>query len=44
MNTIEQNIIERIKNWKKSLIDMTKRNRSLWYKPYRIGSLKLEKR
>ena len=42
MNKIEQNIIERISNWKKSLLDMTKRNRLLWYKPYRVGSLKFE--
>ena len=43
MNKVEQNIIERTNSWKKSLLDMTKRNRLLWYKPYRVGSLKLEK-
>lgn len=41
MNEIEKSIIGRINNWKKSLLDMTKRNRLLWYKPYRAGSLKL---
>lgn len=35
-------IQERIGGWKKSLLDMSKRNRLLWYKPYRVGSLKLE--
>lgn len=43
MNKVEQNIIERTNSWKKSLLDMTKRNRLLWYKPYRVGSLKFEK-
>ena len=44
MGLIENNINSRIESWKKSLLDMTKRNRLLWYKPYRVGSLKLEKR
>ena len=41
MGLIENNINNRIESWKKSLLDMTKRNRLLWYKPYRVGSLKL---
>lgn len=44
MGLIENNINSRIESWKKSLLDMTKRNRLLWYKPYRIGSLKLEEK
>ena len=44
MGIIEKNINSRIENWKKSLLDMTKRNRLLWYKPYRVGSLKLEEK
>ena len=43
MANIEKNIETRVENWKKSLLDMTRRNRLLWYKPYRVGSLKLEK-
>lgn len=43
MGRIENNINCRIEDWKKSLLDMTKRNRLLWYKPYRTGSLKLDK-
>ena len=39
---IKQNVAERIAKWKKLLLDMTKRNRLLWYKPLKIGSLKLE--
>lgn len=42
MGLIENNINSRIESWKKSLLDMTGRNRLLWYKPYRVGSLKLE--
>ncbi len=30
---------ERIKNWKQSLLDMSKRNRLLWYRPYQAGTL-----
>ena len=41
MNDATAILQERISNWKKSLLDMTKRNRLLWYKPYRVGSLKL---
>lgn len=44
MGLIENNINSRIESWKKSLLDMTKRNRLLWYKPYRVGSLKLEEK
>lgn len=44
MGLIENNIKSRIESWKKSLLDMTKRNRLLWYKPYRVGSLKLEEK
>lgn len=40
---VSKNIEKRINDWKKSLLDMTKRNRLLWYKPYKTGSLKLEK-
>jgi len=43
MIEIDKKISERITNWKKSLLDMTKRNRLLWYKPYRVGSLMLTK-
>ena len=35
------NLQQRVENWKKSLLDMTKRNRLLWYKKYRVGSLEL---
>jgi superfamily I DNA and/or RNA helicase/very-short-patch-repair endonuclease len=41
MVEIDKKIVERITSWKKSLLDMTKRNRLLWYKPYRVGSLLL---
>ena len=44
MGHIENNINARIESWKKSLLDMTKRNRLLWYKPYKVGSLKLEEK
>lgn len=44
MGLIENNINSRIESWKKSLLDMTKRNRLLWHKPYRVGSLKLEEK
>jgi very-short-patch-repair endonuclease len=43
MSEIDKNIIDRITSWKKSLLDMTKRNRLLWYKPGRVGSLTLVK-
>lgn len=42
MNDVATRLQERIGGWKKSLLDMSKRNRLLWYKPYRVGSLKLE--
>ena len=41
MSETNKEITERIKSWKKSLLDITKRNRLLWYKPYRVGSLEL---
>ncbi|MDR2464021.1 MAG: DUF4011 domain-containing protein [Holosporales bacterium] len=43
MVNIEQNIRARIVKWKKLLLDMTKRNRLLWYKAYKVGTLKLER-
>lgn len=42
MNDVTTRLQVRISGWKKSLLDMSKRNRLLWYKPYRVGSLKLE--
>jgi very-short-patch-repair endonuclease len=35
---------KRINAWKKSLLDMSKRNRLLYYKPYRVGTLKFDER
>lgn len=42
MNDVKNRLEERIIGWKKALLDMSKRNRLLWYKPYRVGTLKLE--
>lgn len=42
MNDVAAKLQERIGGWKKSLLDMSKRNRLLWYKPYRVGSLKID--
>lgn len=39
--TVTKRLSERIENWKKSLLDMTKRNRLLYYKPFRVGSVQV---
>lgn len=41
MSNKTADLSQKIENWKRSLLDMTKRNRLLWYKPYRVNSLEL---